>query len=203
MPKKSNPSSDLRGASRLTIDAIKGVTDLVEAIHYKITSLGGLLGKPDQKRTKGITGMVYRNIHSVSELVGNNIDGLLDNLNYLVEEKESSTGREAVLAALNGVLGDHLVDRKNPLAIPMQLRKNGKPLTLEDQMLSEAVRQSNGKIVLLVHGSCMNDLQWNRQGHDHGATLANDFGYLPVYLHYNTGRHISENGKEFANHGNN
>ena len=44
----------------------------------------------------------------------------------------------------------------------------------------------------------MNDLQWNRDGHDHGAALARDLGYTPVYLHYNTGRHVSTNGREFA-----
>jgi pimeloyl-ACP methyl ester carboxylesterase len=37
-----------------------------------------------------------------------------------------------------------------------------------------------------------------RDGHDHGAALARDLGCTPVYLHYNSGRHISENGREFA-----
>ena len=44
----------------------------------------------------------------------------------------------------------------------------------------------------------MNDLQWSREGHDHGQVLARDLGYTPVYLHYNSGRHISTNGHEFA-----
>jgi len=44
----------------------------------------------------------------------------------------------------------------------------------------------------------MNDLLWSRDGHDHGAALARDLGYAPLYLHYNTGRHISTNGREFA-----
>jgi pimeloyl-ACP methyl ester carboxylesterase len=39
---------------------------------------------------------------------------------------------------------------------------------------------------------------WQRRGHDHGAALARDLGLAPVYLHYNTGRHVSENGREFA-----
>jgi pimeloyl-ACP methyl ester carboxylesterase len=45
----------------------------------------------------------------------------------------------------------------------------------------------------------MNDLQWNRAGHDHGAALSHDLGLTPLYLHYNTGRHTSENGQTFAN----
>ena len=44
----------------------------------------------------------------------------------------------------------------------------------------------------------MNDLQWSRQGHDHGAALARDLGCTPLYLHYNSGLHVSTNGRELA-----
>ena len=192
----NNLPTDLRGVGRLTVDAIIGVTDIVESLHHTITSVSGTQGTPGQKRTKGITGLVYRNIRTVTELVGNGIDAPLDRFSSLLGEQESSPGREAVLAALNGVLGDHLVARNNPLAIPMQFRRHGKPLT--KQTFSEAIQQSNGKLAIMVHGLCMNDLQWNRQGHDHGAALARDLGFEPIYLHYNTGLHISENGREFS-----
>jgi pimeloyl-ACP methyl ester carboxylesterase len=191
--------SDIRGAGNLTLDAIAGITDLVEAMHHTISSLGGILGESNQNRTTGITGLVYRNIRTVSGLVGGSIDLLLKQFSSLLGEKCSSPEREVVLAALNGVLGDHLAARNNPLAIPMQFRLNGVPLAMGDQAFKQLVRQSDGKIALMVHGSCMNDLLWNRQGHDHGTALANDLGYLPVYLHYNTGLHISQNGREFAN----
>ncbi len=191
-----NLSTDLRGVGSLAIDAITGITDIVESLHHTISSFSGIPGAPDQHRTKGITGMVYRNIRTVTELVGDGIDALLDQLSSMLGEKDSSPGREAVLSALNGVLGDHLVARNNPLAIPMQFRRNGKPL--KKQALSEAIQQSNGRLAIMVHGSCMNDLQWNRQGHDHGAALARDLGLAPVYLHYNTGLHISENGRKFS-----
>ena len=196
MPKNLNPSSDLRGAGSLTIDAVKGITDLVEAMHHTITRLGGVLGDPGQQRTTGFTGMVYRNIRTVTELVGSGMDALLDKLSLIIEEKESSPEREAVLAALNGVLGDHLVARDNPLAIPMQFRRNGKPLG--EQALSEAIQQSDGRLAIMVHGTCMSDLQWNREEHDHGAALARDLGFVPIYLHYNTGLHVSENGRRFS-----
>ncbi len=189
---------DIRGAGNLTIEAVTGITDLVEAMHHKIASLGGILGGRNTNRTKGITGMVYRNIRSVSGMVGDGLDLLLKQFSSLLGEKCSSPEREAVIAALNGVLGDHLEARNNPLAIPMQFRRNGVPLAMGDQAFKEEVRQSNGKIVLMVHGACMNDLLWNWHGHDHGAALARDMGYLPVYLHYNTGRHLSQNGREFA-----
>ena len=51
---------------------------------------------------------------------------------------------------------------------------------------------------MLVHGLCVSDLQWTRANHDHGAALARDLGYTPVYLSYNSGLHISVNGRAFA-----
>ncbi len=193
--------SDIRGAGNLAIDAITSITDLVEAMHHTITSFGGILSGTDQnqsQRTTGITGMVYRNIRTITGLVGDGLDVLLKRFSSLLGETKSSSDREAVQAALNGVLGDHLAARNNPLAIQMEFRRNGAAFAMDDQAFNRALQQSNGKIALMVHGSCMNDLQWNRQGHDHGAALDRDLKYLPVYLHYNTGRHISQNGREFA-----
>ena len=44
----------------------------------------------------------------------------------------------------------------------------------------------------------MNDRQWLSGGHDHGAALARDLGYTPLYLRFNSGLHISTNGRAFA-----
>ena len=109
-----------------------------------------------------------------------------------------SPEREAVLAALNGVMGDYLAATDNPLAISMRLRRDGQPLTLEPQALAAATPQLGSKLLVLVHGLCMNDLQWTRNGHNHGKALALELGYTPVQLHYNTGLHVSANGREFA-----
>ena len=63
-----------------------------------------------------------------------------------------------MLAALNGVLGDYLAASDNPLTIPMQLRRNGEALELETHALATAFPQPSGKILLLAHGLCLNDL---------------------------------------------
>ena len=138
------------------------------------------------------------NIRTVTGWVGISIDVMLDRVGAMLRENDDppSPGREAILSALNGVLGDHLVARHNPLAIPMQFRHDGKPLN--EQALLETILQSNGRLAIMMHGSCMNDLQWNRQGHDHGASLARDLGFMPLYVHYNTGLHISLNGRKFS-----
>jgi pimeloyl-ACP methyl ester carboxylesterase len=183
MPRQSPiRPSDLRGVSRLAIDATVGVTDLVEAMHLSIARVPGATRSGT---TRGITGLVYRSIRGVTRLVGGGVDSVLSRILPLLGDGTSSPGREALLAALNGVLGDHLAASGNPLAIPMRLRRD------------EAATPT-GKLLVLAHGLCMNDLQWRRKGHDHGAALARDLGFTPVYLHYNSGLHISTNGRALA-----
>jgi pimeloyl-ACP methyl ester carboxylesterase len=199
MSKKTHiRGTDIRGYGRLAIDATLGLTSLVETMHHNILRTPGILGKSTQEPAKGITGFVYKSIRGVTRLVGGGIDKLLGQLSPLIGRGASSPEREAVLAALNGVLGDHLADNANPLAIPMQFRRDGQPLELTRKSVAATIPDATGKIVLLVHGLCMSDLQWRRHGHDHGAALSADAGFTPVYLHYNSGLHISSNGQAFA-----
>lgn len=197
---RSVKTSDLRGAGRLATEATLGLTDLVENLHHNILRVPGPLGPPSLLPTRGITGLVYRSIRGVTRLVGGSVDALLGQLQRLLGPNSSapSAEREAVIAALNGVLGDHLVATGNPLATTMRFRSGGQALPLTEAALAAALPHAGGRIVVLVHGLCMNDLQWQRKGHDHGAALAAGAGFTPVYLHYNTGLHISRNGAELA-----
>jgi pimeloyl-ACP methyl ester carboxylesterase len=102
------------------------------------------------------------------------------------------------VAALNGVVGDHLAETGNPLALPMRFRREGRPLTPERSALSAVFPDATGKLAVLAHGLCMSDLQWTRQNHDHGSALGRDLGFTPVYLSYNSGLHVSVNGRAFA-----
>jgi len=189
---------DLRGASRLVIEATRGVTALVEAMHVTIASGPALLGRPLAGAARVTTMPIYRIIRGVMQLVGDSIDLALAPLDPLLGRSAPGIEREAALAVLNGVLGDHLSERRNPLAIAMRVRRGGEALELTPQALRHALPQASGRLVVLVHGLCMTDLQWTRRGHDHGAALARDLGYTPVYLRYNTGLHISSNGRELA-----
>ena len=193
-----NHVSDLRGVGRLALDATRGVIDLVEAMHHTIAHAPGILGVPITASTRGITGLVYRSVRGVAGLVGAGIDFALGELARLIGETRSPREGEAVLAALNGVLGDYLLATANPLAIQMRVRRGGRPLELERSALRLALPRGSKKLLLLVHGSSMNDLQWNREGHDHGAALERDHGYVAVYVHYNSGLHVSTNGRSLA-----
>lgn len=198
----SRRADDLRGAARLATDATAGLTDLVEAMHSRIARLPGFGAGSTDGRTRGITGLVYRSIRGVTRVAGGSVDALLGLLGAALEhdtpEPPPGPEREAIVAALNGVLGDYLVATRNPLATPMALRRDGRALVLEREALKSALPDVGGAPLVLVHGLCMNDRQWSHDGHDHGLALARSFGMTPLYLHYNSGQHVSINGREFA-----
>jgi hypothetical protein len=194
-----NHVSDLRGVCRLAVDGATGLIELIEATHANIARLPAKVGGPlVEAAVHGIAWLVYRGVHGVTRTVGGGIDVALTPVVPMLGDMDSSPGREMLLAALNGVLGDYLTATANPLAITMRWRKDGEPFEPTREGLAAAFPAPSPKIVVLVHGLCMNDLQWTRRDHNHGAALAADLGYTPVCLHYNSGRHISTNGRAFA-----
>jgi pimeloyl-ACP methyl ester carboxylesterase len=205
--------SDLQGLAQLATQATLGVTGLVENVQgnvYKaVAAPFGPLGKKfiDRKpgasgvRSLGITGLVYGGIKGVTRLAGGTANALLSRAAAKPDTRPSTPQREAMLSALNGVLGDRLAETANPLAISMRLRSQGLPLLLEPQALAARLPGAAGKLLVMLHGLCMNDLQWNGAPggfRGHGEQLARELGCTPVYLHYNTGLHTSANGEQLA-----
>lgn len=190
--------TDLRGVARLATQATTGVTHITEGVHQSVLGTMGLPGGKEVGRTRGLTGLVYQGVREITRLVDVSLQAALLRLEPFLERGANaalSPEREAVLSALNGVMGDRLAEDGNPLALTMELRQQGRAI---DLAALRASGQVTGKVLLLVHGLCMNDLQWLRAGHDHGAHLAQALGYTPVYVRYNTGLHTSINGGELA-----
>lgn len=189
--------SDLAGLNVLATHITLGVTDLAEALHNNVASSPGIVGAPLEESSRAIAALVYESIRGVTRSTEGATDAMLAQFGPVLDQS-SSPEREAVLAALNGLMGDYLAATGNPLAIPMRLRRGGQPLTLETKALIAAIAPPRDKLLLLVHGLCMNDLQWKQNRSDFGAALARDLGYTPIHLHYNTGLHTSTNGRALA-----
>jgi pimeloyl-ACP methyl ester carboxylesterase len=186
--------ADILGLGRLAADATLGVTEIVETVHRRTAYPSG--GR-DPAFGTGIAGIVYGSVRTITQVVQGSLTAAMPFV-PTGSERGSSPEREAILAALNGVLGEYLVRTNNPLAIRMSLRRDGGSLTITREGLAATLEKPTGKLLLLVHGLCLNDLQWRRNGHDHGTALARDLGYTPMYLHYNSGLHVSENGRQLA-----
>jgi len=116
---------------------------------------------------------VYASIRGITSLVGGTLDAALVRLGEQLGEGPPGPERAAWLAALNGVLGDYLVATGNPLAIEMGLHR----------LETEPVRS---KALVLIHGSSMSHAAWR---------AARDVGSTPVHVHYNSGQHVSTNGR--------
>jgi hypothetical protein len=114
--------------------------------------------------------------------------------------EDSAAGR-AVVGALNGAFGDSLHQRGNRLALPMTLRHDAHDLVMSRDALAQAYPAATPRLAVFLHGLARTDDAWTLrrppQG-TYGERLRAELGYTPLYIRYNTGRHISENGRELA-----
>ena len=202
-PSKHIQVSDLRAIARLATQGTLSVARIAEGVHQSVWRTMGMPGGAQKDQPRGLTGLIYQSIHGVTKAVGHTVDIALTKLQPLLESATAapadSPQRAAVVAALNGVMGDRLAADNNLLATPMTLRYNNTQL---DWSAMPAMPQATQKVLLLIHGLSMNDLQWTTQHAgqtvNHGSTLAQALGYTPVYVRYNTGLHTSINGQALA-----
>jgi pimeloyl-ACP methyl ester carboxylesterase len=110
------------------------------------------------------------------------------------------------LGALNGFYGNHLVARRNELALTMEIRRSGAPVPAEPEALRRAFPDATSRIAVFVHGLCETDSAWwiaaRRTERSHrrtyGERLQDELSFTPLYLRYNTGLHVSDNGRALA-----
>jgi hypothetical protein len=114
--------------------------------------------------------------------------------------QESASGR-ALVGALNGVVGDTLERRHNRLSLRTTLRAGGQEVALTPEDLRGAFPHASSRLAVFIHGLGQTDEAWMRRADRHipyGYRLQAELGYTPLYVRYNTGRHISDNARELA-----
>jgi len=105
--------------------------------------------------------------------------------------------QDHVAAIANGVLGDWLDQRGNPLAIDLQVLHNGNPLNPHQPAPVSPERT----LIVLTHGLTELESIWDYPGHPgihYGTGLAHLMAATPLCLRYNSGRPIYRNGQELA-----
>ncbi|MFZ5571796.1 MAG: esterase/lipase family protein [Thermodesulfobacteriota bacterium] len=106
-------------------------------------------------------------------------------------------------SALNAFYGDYLHNRNNALDLGMTLRHQGNILPVEPKALRRALPEAGPRICVFVHGLGCTEWSWSLSAQrfygdaavNFGVLLERDLGITPLYVRYNTGRHISENGR--------
>lgn len=184
------------GLAQLATMGVVEVTDIVEAIHREVIlrPLGHFNEKYLNKWPSGITGRIYGTVRQIMLMVGNNLASVLRLYKNNVGRKTAQPlpdSLKKLVNVLNGVMGDHLVNHQNALAIPTMLYdKEGNPQHGE----------LSGRIAILCHGLCMSHLNWRSQEHNGMGDAINQSQpeTTVLYLDYNTGRRISRSGRQFS-----
>jgi pimeloyl-ACP methyl ester carboxylesterase len=157
----------------------------------------GLLAAPVRLIYEGVSKVVYRGVGAA--LRGPIAAGATALLR--ADDRPLADGAGSVaLGALNGAAGD-ILDPE--LALGMTVRSDGVAVELEPSAIAQAFPDATPKLAVFVHGLCETEHAWRGLGRarelpSYGALLADEFGYTPVYVRYNTGLHISDNGRELA-----
>ncbi len=112
----------------------------------------------------------------------------------------STTPRgSALIAAVTGLRGDALEAEGSPLCQPMAVRVKGEPVSLDPDALRGAFPEATPRIVVFLHGLMETEFSWRLGGREtYGERLARELGCTPVYVRYNSGRRISENGRSLS-----
>ncbi len=183
--------SDVRGLARLATTGTLRVTEIVETMHAEILRAPRVGHRPAPLRARGLTGFVYGLVRGITSLAGHVADVPLG---WLAAARDGASPLDAAdatsfHAVLNGLVGDHLHETGNPLAMPLSIRG------------AAPVPPDATRLVVLVHGLCHDERAWRRGGAgrpDYGARLARDLGVVPLYVRYNSGLNVSTNGRALS-----
>jgi pimeloyl-ACP methyl ester carboxylesterase len=197
---------EVTGLGTLAGDASAGVAlqvrDMHEAIARRVFAALGRPGAPVELVHDRIASLAYDGARGLSGgLVRMGSHAIAATRPSGAAPLESSTFGRLALGALNGVWGDRIQRQQNALALTMTLRRGGRDVAVAPRELAAAYPDATPKLAVFVHGLCETDDAWKLGAERHipyGTRLQAELGFTPLYVRYNSGRHISENGRELA-----
>jgi pimeloyl-ACP methyl ester carboxylesterase len=194
----SRGPDELRALARLTFREVGEATGGIGGVHRgvarRVFGLVGPMSAPARVTHDLISEGVYRTLRGGAALVGRGADeGLARRVVRDGRALSKRPGGAAAIAVLDGLIGDRLEAEGSDLAEPMSVRVGGRVVD------ASAFPDGRPRIVVFLHGLMETELSWRWGGGEtYGARLARDLGCTPVYVRYNTGRHVSENGRSLA-----
>ncbi len=190
------------------LDAAAVLTEPVQNLHQAIAGRVfknvGPASEPVRVVHDGIVGAVYGSVRGGFRLAAAGVRVLPLGEPDVVDPAEQSDLALTAQAAINGILGDRM-NRDEALTIEMGLVHDRRPLPVEPEALRAAFPQAAPTVVVFIHGLAESERCWwapaghkHRVGPSYGDRLAEDLGVTPLYVRYNSGRHISENGARLS-----
>jgi pimeloyl-ACP methyl ester carboxylesterase len=207
-------ADELRDAGSLAGTTFGEIAALAQDVHravaHRLFDLAGAPAQPIRLMHDGIAAIAYGStrlgVKYLPPAAGLIAAAVHD---PKAESAHDLPGGRFVLGAVNGFLGDQIAERQPALAPQMRMRLHGGPLRHLPANLAADAREfgsATGRLVVFIHGLCETDLCWSfaaekRWGDrtcTYGSRLRDDDGWTPIYLNFNTGLHISQNGRELA-----
>ncbi len=204
-------SSDIRAVGELAGEGLAAVGALIAEMHAGIAGRPfGALGPaaaPVRLLHDGISRAVYGGVRGGLRLLAHG--GAAVAATRATEAGPALEGTPAgslALGTVNGLWGDRLTDRRHALAYGMAVRRGRADVAITPEGLAAAYPDATPRIAVFVHGLFGDDDNWRlfplggdrTRRRTYGERLRDELGYTPVTLRYNTGRHISHNGRALA-----
>jgi len=163
-----------------------GVAELVSRFGSEITALTQEVHAASSPLSMGIAAMPARGIYGAIRFAFYGTGRLAALGGQLAGDDPAPDSWLDVQSALNGAFGHLFAESGNAFALPMSLR-HPQP------------RQRGERLIVFLHGLCMNERAWQNPTHARFAEWARTHLAARVgYLRYNTGLRISENGARLA-----
>lgn len=188
-------NDEIKGTGRLIGFVVGGGTDRVYETHKGISQRVFKhvpAGRPVQVVHDGTSAAIYKLVSLGGKYLPRAAGSVIAVTKADTGESvNESRGGRLVTSALNGIWGDFLAREVPELAHDMQLDIDGEP---------------SGKLVVFFHGLCESNDAWangsmkhyGREGVTFGSRLRDELGYTPIYVRFNSGMHVSHNGREFS-----
>ncbi len=202
-------ADEVHGAAELARLTLQGGTARVREVHQGIAGrvfrAVGPVGRPVQLWHDAVAGLSYAGV-GLAVGLGARAVGHAAAVRASGRDLDEERRGRVVLGVLNGAHGDLLQRAAPGLDLGTTVRVAGRPVPLDADSLRTAFPAASGRIAVFLHGLTETEDSWGYGAEKHhgradvtyGSLLRAELGLTPVYLRYNTGRHISENGRALA-----
>ena len=198
---------DWSGVGDLLTLAVDRVADSVEGVHRAVNDrwLGAITDSdsPVRSAATAATTTLYGAVRLAGSVLGAAANHNMDRAGRRPAASPSRTAAigRSIRVTANGVWGDELDRRSSALSIGMSLRSASGD-SISGSRLTGPGRTSADHLIVLVHGWSEDERCWFRTPDDTDRpglvhSLESD-ERATLLVRYNTGRHVSQNGRSLA-----
>ncbi len=199
-------ADEVRDTSRLAAVAARAVTTRIHEVHAgiagRVFAMVGPVSAPVRVTHDAIAAVSYGSVRTALG-TGAVVAGRAAARYATGVRLDDSPPARVALAVLNGAHGDLLQRTAPALALQMTVRVSGRDVPPDPQSVQAAFPDATDRVAVFLHGLTETEGAWcfqaqrhhGRRGITYGTLLRRDVGLTPVFIRYNTGLHISDNGR--------